>query len=218
MNDPEVWSAIDDQRRCTAELLEQLSEEEWRHPSLCPGWTVRDVVAHLTLQQLQIGDVLTMVLRHPGSLGDMNRMIRVWARHKAEQPVERLIDELRATVGSRRSNIGVTNLETLIDILVHGQDIAIALKRDLVMPTSACVTAASRVRSQLGTRTGRVFTDVGAQRFRFTATDATWCEGDGPKMRGPIGAILLLLTGRLAALPQLTGPGADELRSQFIPV
>src|SRR5687768_5044940 len=41
MNDTEVWSAIDDQRRRTADLLEQLSEEEWRHASLCPGWTVR---------------------------------------------------------------------------------------------------------------------------------------------------------------------------------
>jgi len=58
MNDTEVWSAIDDQRRRTADLLEQLSEGEWRHASLCPGWTVRDVAAHLTLQELRIGDVV----------------------------------------------------------------------------------------------------------------------------------------------------------------
>ena len=218
MNDTEVWSAIDDQRRRTADLLEQLSEEEWRHASLCPGWTVRDVAAHLTLQQLRIGDVLAGLIRHPGSLGGMNRMIRLSARHKAEQPVEQLIGELRATVGSRRSNVGLTNLETLIDILVHSQDIAIPLERDLEMATSASATAASRVWSQLGTRTGRVFNDIGVQRFRLIGTDAAWCEGDGPEVRGPIGAILLLLTGRLAALPQLTGAGADELRSQFTPV
>ena len=157
------------------------------------------------------------LIRHPGSLGGMNRMIRLSARHKAEQPVEQLIGELRATVGSRRSNMGVTNLETLIDILVHGQDIAIPLARDLEMPTSASATAASRVRSLLGTGTGRVFSDIGVQRFRLIATDATWCEGDGPEVRGPIGAILLLLTGRLAALPRLTGAGADELRSKFVP-
>jgi len=145
-------------------------------------------------------------------------MIRLSARHKAEQPVEQLIGELRATVGSRRSNVGLTNLETLIDILVHSQDIAIPLERDLEMATSASATAASRVWSQLGTRTGRVFNDIGVQRFRLIGTDAAWCEGDGPEVRGPIGAILLLLTGRLAALPQLTGAGADELRSQFTPV
>ena len=217
MNDTEVWAAIDDHRSRTADLLEQLSDEEWRHPSLCPGWTVRDVAAHLTLQQLRIGDVLAGLIRQPGSLGGMNRMIRLSARHKAEQPVEQLISEVRATVGSRRSNVGVTNLETLIDILVHGQDIAIPLERDLEMATSASATAASRVRSQLGTRTGRVFTDVGVQRFRLIATDTTWSEGDGPEVRGPIGAILLLLTGRLGGLHRLTGAGADELRAPFTP-
>jgi hypothetical protein len=169
------------------------------------------------MQELRIGDVLAAVIRHPGSLGGMNRMIRLTARAKAEQPVEQLIGELRATVGSRRTNVGVTNLETLIDILVHGQDIALPLERDLEMSTSASATAASRVWSQLGTRTGRVFSDIGVQRFRLIATDTTWCEGDGPDVRGPIGGILLLLTGRLAGLCRLTGAGADELRSQFTP-
>ena len=141
------------------------------------------------------------VIRHPGSLGGINRMIRLSARYKAEQPVEQLIGDLRATIGSRRSNLGVTNLETLIDILVHGQDIAIPLERDLEMPISASATAASRVRSQLCTSTGRVFRDIGVRRFQLIATDTTWCEGDGPEVRGPIFAILLLLTGRRAALP-----------------
>lgn len=216
MNDTEVWSAIDDQRRRTADLLAELSAEEWRQPSLCPGWTVRDVAAHLTLQELRLRDVLATVIRHPGSLGGMNRMIRLSARHKADVPVEQLVSELRASIGSRRTNIGVTNVETLTDILVHGQDIAIPLERDLEMPTAASAIAASRVRSQVGTRMGRVFSDIGVHRFRLVATDTTWSEGDGPEVRGPIGVILLLLTGRLAALSRLTGPGAEDLRSQFV--
>ena len=32
-------------------------------------------------------------------------------------------------VGSRRHNVGVTPYETLIDIVVHGQDIAVPLGR-----------------------------------------------------------------------------------------
>jgi uncharacterized Actinobacterial protein TIGR03083 len=44
----EVWPAIDTQRLGLAEVLDRLTEQEWRHPSLCDGWTVRDVVAHLT--------------------------------------------------------------------------------------------------------------------------------------------------------------------------
>ena len=35
------------QRRRLEGLLAELSEEEWRHPSRCEGWTVQDVVTHL---------------------------------------------------------------------------------------------------------------------------------------------------------------------------
>jgi uncharacterized protein (TIGR03083 family) len=35
-----------DERRDLAELLAYLTPEQWRHESLCEGWTVRDVVAH----------------------------------------------------------------------------------------------------------------------------------------------------------------------------
>jgi hypothetical protein len=47
----------------------------------------------------------------------------------------------------RRHNLGVTYLETLIDILVHAQDIAIPLGRRHDMPPAAAAVAASRVLS-----------------------------------------------------------------------
>jgi Mycothiol maleylpyruvate isomerase N-terminal domain len=50
MDRDDVWRAIDDQRRRLAGLLEDLSEQEWQHPSLCRGWTVRQVAAHIALQ------------------------------------------------------------------------------------------------------------------------------------------------------------------------
>jgi hypothetical protein len=62
-------------------------------------------------------------------------------------------------LGSRRHNIGVTPLETLIDILVHGQDIAIPLDRGLGMPPAIAAVAATRALSMrwpiLCTRPGR---------------------------------------------------------------
>ena len=217
MNEDDVWAAIDSQRRRTADLLEELSDDEWRHPSLCRGWTVRDVAAHLTLQQIGLGAALRSVITHPSTLGGVNRMIRRSARIKADQPTERLIAEIRAMVGSRRHNVGVTSLETLTDILVHGQDIAIPLHRELEMPTNAAAVVATRVWTQRGTRTARVFRHVPIRGFRLTATDITWSVGDGPEIQGPITAILLLLTGRLAALPRLSGAGAESLRSQMLP-
>jgi uncharacterized protein (TIGR03083 family) len=50
MDRDDVWTAIDDQRRLLAGMLGDLSEQEWDHPSLCQGWTVRQVAAHVALQ------------------------------------------------------------------------------------------------------------------------------------------------------------------------
>jgi uncharacterized protein (TIGR03083 family) len=85
MNEDEFWAAIDTQRLRTVDLLESLSAEEWAHASLCDGWTVRDVAAHLTLQQISLGDALRMALRHPGSINHMNRES---ARRRAGLPTE----------------------------------------------------------------------------------------------------------------------------------
>jgi uncharacterized protein (TIGR03083 family) len=215
MNDDEIWAAIDDQRQRTADLLEELSDDEWGRPSLCDGWTVRDVAGHLTLQQLTVLSAMRLAIANPRILGGTNRVIRESARSRADLPTERLIAEIRATIGSRRHNVGVTNLETLIDILVHGQDIAIPLGRDLSMPSGAAAVAASRAWSIRGTRLGRAFAHVPFDGIRLAADDVAWSVGDGREIRGPISAILLLLTGRLAALPQLSGDGLAELRRRL---
>jgi len=49
------------------------------------------------------------------------------------------------------------------------------------------------------------------KEFRFVATDVDWAAGDGPEVTGPVDALLLLLTGRPAALARLSGPGAAQL-------
>jgi hypothetical protein len=48
--------------------------------------------------------------------------------------------------------------------------------------------------------------------LRLTATDTDWSAGNGAEVRGPIDALLLLLTARTAAaIPKLTGPGTTRL-------
>lgn len=216
MNDDKVWSAIDTQRVRTADLLAALSPEEWGQPSLCDGWTVRDVAAHLTMQQVRLGTALLGALRHPGSL---NHMIREGARSKAALPTDRLVADIRAMVGSRRHNLGVTHLETLVDIVVHGQDIAVPLRRELAVPVDAAATAATRVWSYRHNRRDRkkmrVFRRLPYERYRFTATDTSWSVGNGPEIRGPVLAILLVLTGRSAGLARLAGEGAVALAEQL---
>ncbi|MFE7629234.1 maleylpyruvate isomerase N-terminal domain-containing protein [Kocuria sp. NPDC057446] len=66
-SDDDVWAVIDLQRRGTADLLAGISGERWDEPSLCEGWTVRDVAAHLTLQQLGLGAALLLLLTGGGA-------------------------------------------------------------------------------------------------------------------------------------------------------
>jgi hypothetical protein len=51
--------------------------------------------------------------------------------------------------------------------------------------------------------------------FRLTATDTPWSVGEGPEVRGPMAAILLVCAGRLAALPELSGDGAAALAARL---
>jgi hypothetical protein len=47
--------------------------------------------------------------------------------------------------------------------------------------------------------------------FRLIATDTEWAAGSGAPVEGPVGALLLLLTGRSAGLSRLIGDGASQL-------
>jgi len=210
-DDDRVWQTIDAQRRLVADLLASLSDDEWRQPSLCDGWTVKDVAAHLTLQQLGFGDLFGTMRRWRGN---MDRTIQYMAcRRAAAWPTGRIVAELRGMVGSRRHTLGVTYLETLTDILVHGQDIAIPLGRRLDMPAEVAAVAASRV---LSMRWPPPLPSVRTvARFRLTATDTDWSAGDGPEVRGPMAALLLVCCGRLAALPELSGDGIAGLTSSL---
>lgn len=211
-----VWGAIDDQRTRTADLLEQLTVEQWDRPSLCQGWTVRHVAAHLTLQQLRVRDVAVFVTHNPRMLRSLtlNATIHDSAVLQAQAlSSQELVSRIRAMIGSRRHNAFVTPLETLTDILVHSQDVAIPLGLDLTMRPLASSRAATRQWETRGSWLATVFRRLPLDGYRLTATDTDWTRGQGPEIAGPIGALLLLLTGRSAALEQVTGEGADALRS-----
>jgi hypothetical protein len=151
--------------------------------------------------------VLPAVVAAVRARGNFNRMIHDTAVRQATLPVREYAPRLRAMADSRRKAPGVSYLEPLIDVLVHGQDIAIPLGRTRPVPAESAMAAADRVWPDLFPwRAARKLS-----RFRFAATDCAWTAGEGELVEGPIAAILLLLTGRQAALAQLAGAGVGEL-------
>lgn len=208
MNRDDVWQTIDEERLSLADLFGSLSADEWETALLCTGWRVRDVAAHLTLAHMGMLPAVLAMLRAGGNL---NRMIRDTAVRQARLPTGQYAVLLRGMIGSRKTAPGITELEPLIDVLVHGQDIALPLGRTRPMPPAAAATAATRVWSM-----GRPFhAERKLSECRLVATDHPWSAGQGLQVEGPIAALLLLLTGRRAALPQLSGPGAGQLQARM---
>ncbi|MDQ1541789.1 MAG: hypothetical protein QOH29_2515 [Actinomycetota bacterium] len=48
MPEPNTWPMIHSERQALADDLAGLRDEQWAMPSLCAGWSVRDVLAHMT--------------------------------------------------------------------------------------------------------------------------------------------------------------------------
>jgi uncharacterized protein (TIGR03083 family) len=189
MDSDTVWQYIDSERAWMADFLESLSAKEWQQPSLCPGWTVRDVGAHVTFAQSPVRDLLWPALR-AGFRYDV--LVRDTAL-RSPLTHEEIVARLRSFLGSRRRVAFITDLEPLIDILVHNQDIARPLGIDHPIPPDAAAAAADRV---LGTpapiRRWRPPVDV-----RLVATDIDWSSGNGREIQATMGTQLLTLTGRL---------------------
>ncbi|PWK82888.1 uncharacterized protein (TIGR03083 family) [Lentzea atacamensis] len=202
MDTTQIWQTIDSERAATAELLAGLSDVEWTYPSLCEGWTVREVAAHLTLApHATIGGAIRDFARARGSF---NRMIDQTARRSARRPTAEIVADLRGSVGVHKLAPGQKLKDCLMDIMVHTQDMALPLGIERHMPAEAAIVAADHL-WQIG------FPFHARRRLaghRLVATDADWSTGEGTEVSGPIEALVMLLAGRSATIPKLTGISA----------
>jgi uncharacterized protein (TIGR03083 family) len=184
--------AIDTARAELADLLAELSPEEWEKASLCEGWRVREVAAHVALTTTP-PHVAALEMARAGFR--FNAMIDRTARAHAAAPTDQLVDEVRGLVGARRRPPGTVPADPLNDVLIHTQDIARPLGRTVPVSPAAGVVAADLV-------WGRTF-PFGARRrvagYALVATDAEWERGSGTRVEAPIGELLLMMTGRLSA-------------------
>ncbi|MEV2222366.1 maleylpyruvate isomerase family mycothiol-dependent enzyme [Nocardia vinacea] len=204
----QLWTQAE--RLELADFFDDLEDHEWAVPSLCGGWTVHEVLAHVTLSnRVTLGQTLLGVLR---ARGDWNRMTADLARERAARftPAE-LVAQLRESAGSTRRAPGAGPLDPLADTIIHGQDIARPLGRVRQVPTKPGVAALDHI---IGSRF------YGARQrlrgIRLTAVDADWSAGDGPdEVRGPLSDLLLVSTGRVAGLSGLAGSGVARLTTTF---
>lgn len=196
-------------RRLAADMFAALTEKQWRTPSLCDGWTVREVAAHLVhpLQDdLRLHRVLGTIVRYRG---DLERVIDGRTRAMAARPTDEIVALLRELAPTRLSPPFVGPGGQLADTCIHLRDAARPLGLSTTPSPEAWRAALDFLTSPQGTRG---FLPRGRTHgLRLAATDQDWTSGRGEKVRGPSEALALALSGRPVALDELTGPGAEIL-------
>ena len=94
MDREQAWEVIGDQRRALADLLAGLAADEWEQASLCDGWRVRDVAAHVVLGAHPPG-VASLVAQGVRARGNFHRLNHDIAVRYARRPDADLAGELR---------------------------------------------------------------------------------------------------------------------------
>ncbi|TDP43047.1 maleylpyruvate isomerase family mycothiol-dependent enzyme [Nocardia ignorata] len=208
MDPDQYWRTITDQRRAIAGFLAELTPAELDAPSLCAGWRVRDVAAHVALAPRPPGP-LAMLREAARARGSFHRLNHDLAVRYADATPD--IATALASLADSRALPVVTNYRNIhFDVIVHAQDIARPLSRTIEVDAQACEVAAQRVWTM-----GWPF--WARRRLRgvsLVADDSAWTVGSGPEIRGSTLDLLLLLTGRPSVLPALTGAGVESLTAR----
>lgn len=191
MDKNQLWAGIHHERQNLRDLLAGLDDDQWDQPSLCAGWRVREVAAHVLTSPATSPTQAALALLRAG--GNFNKMIDATARAAAAASTDDIIAGYDQHAESRRHPPGTTVADPLCDIVVHSQDIARPLGIEYRPDPRVVALGLPRTR-QLAVLFG---TRRLSRSYRFEATDAEWAAGRGELLRAPALELMLLLTGRL---------------------
>ncbi|WP_243707527.1 maleylpyruvate isomerase family mycothiol-dependent enzyme [Micromonospora sp. KC606] len=197
-------AAVAAERRELADLLAALPAERWDAPTLCAGWRVREVVAHLTMPfRTSLGRLALDVVRARGSF---NRAANFAARRDAAAlPPQRLVAALRDNAEHPWTPVGGGVVGALSHDVIHGLDITVALGLDRRVPAERLTAVLTGMRP----RNARFFgTDLAGVRLR--ATDLEWEYGSGTPLHGLAQNLLLVICGRRLPAGHLCGKPAPR--------
>jgi uncharacterized protein (TIGR03083 family) len=209
MPDDDLWPTIHAERRALAADLGVLTDAQWQTQSLCEGWSVRELLAHMT------GTATTSFPKFAA------RITR--AGFRPTTMLERLIDEnlgsspadtlarFTSTIYSESAPLPMLpTAQWLGEVIVHGEDIRFPLGiPHAYAPQSLRVLADHYQKVSLDGSKKR------AAGLGFHATDADWSSGEGLEVLGPGISLVQAITGRVAALGQLAGAGLPVLKERM---
>jgi uncharacterized protein (TIGR03083 family) len=201
------WPLIHAERAALLGDVADLTDDQWATPSLCPGWTVRDVFGHLTATAKMtparfIGHFASAGFRfHVMSAKDV-------AAETAGPPAT-TVAQFRSRLDAVTSPPGPVEA-MLGEAVVHGEDI----RRPLGISRSYPPEAVTRTADFFASSNLLIGTKKRIAGLTLRATDGDWTTGSGPEVSGPILSLLMAMTGRPATLDDLAGDGLATLAAR----
>jgi uncharacterized protein (TIGR03083 family) len=207
----DTFRLIADERIRLADALIALDPDEWDAPSLCGGWSVHLVAAHLNVPwSVSLPEILLAVTRARSLDGGFDRIAHDVA---ARLDPAACIAGLREHADSTFTPPGSGPEAPLTDVLVHGADMLQPLGRSVEIAPDALETSLTwlaRGRAKGFVPKGRVAGLV------FESTDIDLQCGNGPSVvQGTALALCSSLCGRASMLERLSGDGVEVLRKRM---
>jgi uncharacterized protein (TIGR03083 family) len=203
----DIWPVVHAERKSLAGDLRPLADEQWATMSLCQGWTVRDVLAHMTSAANLTPPLFFATLAGSGFSFEKLQAKGIAAR-QGGSPADTLAGFEQAQTSVKHPPGPADTW--LGEAIVHSEDIRRPLGIEHQYPTEAVVRVADFYKGSnllIGSK-NRI------AGLTLRATDATWSHGTGPEVSGPILSLVMAMTGRQAALDDLEGDGVATLRSR----
>lgn len=197
-----VWRIVHNERESLIRDLEALTPEQWAQPSLCPGWDIHDVVAHLvdTAKTTRVGFVRQMIAAKFSFDGANARGI---VRERAVTPEATLTEFRRVRQATKTPPAPLAT--RLVEAIVHGEDIRRPLGLLHSYPSSSVETALSY---QLKTGVSMGGGKERAAGFFLQDSDTGFEHGSGPAVSGSALALLMAVSGRPVDRRDFSGEGA----------
>ena len=182
-----------------AGLLESATEAQWDTPSLCAGWRVREVIAHMTMAARYSDEEFMAELRRYEF--DFGRLSDEVAARDADLPTSELVACLRSEVMRHWTPPGGGWHGALNHVVIHGLDVTVPLgvprrSPDATIRVVLDDLTAGGVQARFGTS---------IEGRSLQATDLDWSYGSGPALRGPAELLAVVMCGRKVPGGRLEG-------------
>lgn len=182
------------------EMLRALPPDAWSRPSLCTGWSVRDVVIHTSAHIHNEQADRAVIGRFAAGTDDS---LMAWMQSPPAEPAEPSYQARRRFAEIQRG-----------ELMVHQQDVRRALGIPRVIPHERAQGVLAFGLEPIGSL-GLAFGRERAKGLRLVSTDDDWTWGTGKEVRGSLEALLMATAGRAVALGDCEGPGVTVLADRM---